>query len=126
MLNQKGEMQFTTYLLIVALIVGGYVAVRLAPVYVRQFQIGALADTAAKFAADPSKKMTVPGFIARRIHDNELPIEKEAFVVEEVGENVVVSVDWDTQVEFIPENDFVPPVIRSFSYHYEAVEPINR
>lgn len=126
MLNQKGGMQIMTYLLIIAIVVGGYIGIKAAPPYIHKFQLDMLADFISKMAADPVRRKDVRLTLLKRIADNDLPVTADDFTVEIDQEEARVSVDYETEVEFIPENDLVPPVIREYSFHVEAVHPVKR
>lgn len=126
MSNQRGEVKLTTLLLLAAVVVGGYILVRVAPVYILDFKIKNVARSAAKFTVDPVSKRTVEVYLKRQCFENDLPVQPEDFVIEDRETSATVTVSWSRDVAFIPENGIVPPVIRRFSFTHAETEQSKR
>jgi hypothetical protein len=123
-MDQKGEVKFLTIVLIVGIVVGIYFLVLLFPGAMRNYQIQHTIETAAKFYVDPVNHDGVQVYLMKKISEMELPITVEDIKIEDDGETVRIYLDWEKEVTFIPANPVVPPVIRTYKYHNEAVEEL--
>lgn len=126
MSNQRGEVKIATILLLAVLVIGGYIVVRLAPVYILDFKIKNVARSAAKFTVDPVSKRTVEVYLKRQCYENELPVQPEDFVIEDRETSATVTISWSRDVTFIPENGIIPPVIRRLSFTHAETEHAKR
>ncbi len=124
--NQRGETKYTTIFLVLAVAIGAYVVIRLAPPYIRDFQLQSTVEMAAKLAADPDPAKGVDIYLARKVYEMDLPIGVEDFVIERTHEEVRVYIDWEYEVAFVPKNPVIPAYIKVLKFHEEAVEPVYR
>ena len=118
--------KLTTWVLIIAAVVGGYTVVKLAPGWIREFQIKELVETAAAFQTDPAKRQpsVVTNFLIYKIADLELPVTPADFHIEDDGETYRIYIDWEREVTFIPDNPVVPAYKRIYKFHDEATSKI--
>lgn len=125
-MSSRDGNKFLTYVLIVGSIVGVYLLIKIAPGYIRDFQIQHTVETAAGFYRDEGKRDTVPVYLEKKIVEMELPIPLEDFKIEDDGDTVRIYVDWQKEVVFIPDNRFIPAKKKVYKFHNEAIEKLKR
>jgi hypothetical protein len=125
MRNQSGAIRLSTIIWFGLLASLVYAVIKLAPPYINNFQISNTVKTAAKFYADKAKRNSVEVYLDRKVKDMDLPVRPADFTIEETSDGYVrVSIDWQTDVVWIPENSFVPAYVQTLTFYHEATEKL--